>query len=41
MGSRLLSVTGVEVFGDVSEDLAFAVHFGDDGIDEAWFSRRG
>src|SRR5690606_11615246 len=32
------SATGVEVVGDVSEDLAFAVHFGDDGMDEVWFA---
>lgn len=32
-------VTGVEVVGDLdTADIAFAVHFGDDGMDEVWFS---
>jgi hypothetical protein len=32
------SVTGVEVIGDSSDDMALAVHFGDDGMDEVWFA---
>lgn len=32
------SVTGVEVVGDLTVDLAYAVHFQDDGHDETWFS---
>ena len=32
------SATGVEVVGGATEDIAFALHFEDDGMDEVWFS---